>query len=91
MIAWRSRRSHAGRAGCAADGIASTALTLGNAIGLAVFTVIAGLGTEGRTGQALRVARAGGELLVVLLTAAGMIAGSLITLVLPYRGQGASR
>jgi hypothetical protein len=65
-----------------ANGIASTALNLGNAIGLAVFTVIADLGTEGKTGQALRAATADGEVLVVLLTAAGMIAGLLITLTL---------
>ncbi|RSN11879.1 MFS transporter [Nonomuraea sp. WAC 01424] len=68
-----------------ANGIASTALNIGNAIGLAVFTVIADVGTEGRTGQALRAATADGEFLVVLLTAAAMIAGLLITLTLPRR------
>ncbi|MDR8409467.1 MFS transporter [Nonomuraea sp. 3-1Str] len=66
-----------------ANGIASTALNIGNAIGLAVFTVIADLGTDGKTGQALRAATADGEFLVILLTAAGMIAGLLITLTLP--------
>jgi EmrB/QacA subfamily drug resistance transporter len=65
-----------------ANGIASTALNIGNAIGLAVFTVIADLGTEGKTGQALLAATADGAFLVVLLTAAGMIAGLLITLTL---------
>ncbi|MFF4779301.1 MFS transporter [Microtetraspora fusca] len=65
-----------------ANGIASTALNLGNAIGLAVFTVIADIGTEGRTGQALRAATADGEFVVVLLTAAAMVAGLLITLIL---------
>ncbi|MER6581708.1 hypothetical protein ABT267_38860, partial [Nonomuraea sp. NPDC001023] len=49
----------------------------------AVFTVIADLGTGGKTGQALRAATADGEFLVVMLTAAGMIAGLLITLTLP--------
>ncbi|MGW2217490.1 MFS transporter, partial [Nonomuraea sp. NPDC001684] len=68
-----------------ANGIASTALNIGNAIGLAVFTVIADLGTAGRTGQALRAATADGEFLVVLLTAAVMIAGLLVTLTLPRR------
>ncbi|MFI6519133.1 MFS transporter [Spirillospora sp. NPDC050679] len=68
-----------------ANGIASTALNIGNAIGLAVFTVIADLGTEGRTGQALRAATADGEFLVVLLTAAGMVAGLLVTLTLRHR------
>ncbi|MEU0567943.1 MFS transporter [Nonomuraea sp. NPDC005983] len=66
-----------------ANGIASTALNIGNAIGLAVFTVIADIGTEGKTGQALRAATANGEFLVVLLTAAAMIVGLLITLALP--------
>ncbi|RJL36236.1 MFS transporter [Bailinhaonella thermotolerans] len=66
-----------------ANGIASTALNIGNAIGLAVFTVIADIGTEGKTGQTLRAATADGEFLVVLLTAAAMIAGLLITLALP--------
>ncbi|AQZ70230.1 MFS transporter [[Actinomadura] parvosata subsp. kistnae] len=70
-----------------ANGIASTALNIGNAIGLAVFTVIADLGTESKTGQALRAATADGEFLVVLLTAAGMIAGLLITLALRRRGE----
>ncbi|MFD5701087.1 MFS transporter [Streptomyces lasiicapitis] len=66
-----------------ANGIASTALNIGNAIGLAVFTVIADIGTEGSTGAALRTATADGEFLVVLLTAAGMVAGLLVTLTLP--------
>jgi hypothetical protein len=57
-----------------ASGITSTALNIGNAIGLAVFTVIAGIGTDGKTGQAVRAAMAHGEFLVVLLTAAAMIA-----------------
>lgn len=65
-----------------ANGIASTALNLGNAIGLAVFTAIADLGTGGKTGAALRTATADGEFLVVLLTAAGMIGGLLGTLAL---------
>ncbi|MGV9534335.1 MFS transporter [Streptosporangium sandarakinum] len=66
-----------------ANGVASTTLNIGNAIGLAVFTVIAEFGTEGRTGQALRAATADGGFLVVLLTAAAMIIGLLITLTLP--------
>ncbi|MEU6431255.1 MFS transporter [Microbispora sp. NPDC046973] len=66
-----------------ANGIASTALNIGNAIGLAVFTVIADIGVEGKAGEALRAATADGEFLVVLLTAAVMIAGILSTLTLP--------
>ncbi|MEU4843060.1 MFS transporter [Nocardia testacea] len=63
-----------------ANGIASTALNLGNAIGLAIFTVVAEFGTDGKSGTALTVATANGERLVVLLTAAGMVVGLLITL-----------
>jgi EmrB/QacA subfamily drug resistance transporter len=68
-----------------ANGIASTTLNIGNAIGLAVFTVLADIGTEGKTGEALRVATADGEFFVVLLTAAGMIAGIVATLTLRPR------
>lgn len=68
-----------------ANGIASTTLNIGNAIGLAVFTVIADVGTEGRTGEALRAATADGGFLVVLLTAAGMALGLLVTLGLRRR------
>ncbi|MCI3927807.1 MFS transporter [Streptomyces sp. AN091965] len=69
-----------------ANGIASTALNIGNAIGLAVFTVVADLGTQGKTDAALRTATADGEFLVVLLTAAGMLTGLLVTLALPRSG-----
>ncbi|UQS23989.1 MFS transporter [Amycolatopsis thermalba] len=65
-----------------ANGIASTALNIGNAIGLAVFTALADIGTEGKTGEALRTATADGEFLVVLLTAAGMVLGLLVSLAL---------
>ncbi|EPH44046.1 putative Cephamycin export protein CmcT [Streptomyces aurantiacus JA 4570] len=69
-----------------ANGIASTALNIGNAIGLAVFTVIADIGTAGKAGAALRTATADGGSLVVLLTAAGMAAGLLVTFALPRSG-----
>ncbi len=65
-----------------ANGIASTTLNLGNAIGLSVFTAVATVGTSGLTGEALRVATAEGQFLVVLLTAAGMSLGLLVTLTL---------
>ncbi|MFI6151693.1 MFS transporter [Kitasatospora sp. NPDC051170] len=65
-----------------ANGAASTALNLGNAIGLAVFTVVADAGSEGKAGDALTRATADGEFLVVLLTALGMVVGLLITLAL---------
>ncbi|MFE0171405.1 MFS transporter [Streptomyces sp. NPDC059002] len=69
-----------------ANGMASTAMNIGNAIGLAVLTAIADAGTEGKTGPALRTAIADGESLVVLLTAAGMLLGLLTALPLPRRG-----
>ncbi|WP_201299897.1 MFS transporter [Streptomyces mexicanus] len=65
-----------------ANGIASTTLNIGNAIGLAVFTVLADIGTEHKAGRALRAATADGEFRVVLLTAAGMVVGLLVTLAL---------
>ncbi|MFJ9952889.1 MFS transporter [Kitasatospora sp. NPDC091207] len=66
-----------------ANGAASTTLNLGNAIGLAVFTVIADAGTGGLGGTDLARATADGEFLVVLLTAAGMLLGLLVALTLP--------
>ncbi|GLZ81219.1 MFS transporter [Actinorhabdospora filicis] len=65
-----------------ANGIASTTLNIGNAIGLAVFTAIADAGVAGVSGDALRAATADGEFLVVLLTAAGMAVGLLVTFAL---------
>ncbi|WP_174362134.1 MFS transporter [Nocardia veterana] len=63
-----------------ANGIASTALNIGNAIGLAIFTVIAELGTD--DAAATNSAVAHGERLVVVLTAVGMVLGLAITLLL---------
>ncbi|MEV2255700.1 MFS transporter [Streptomyces sp. NPDC050147] len=68
-----------------ANGMASTTLNIGNAIGLAILTVIADAGTGGKAGEALKEATADGEFLVVLLTAAGMLLGLLITLSLPRK------
>lgn len=68
-----------------ANGMASTTLNIGNAIGLAVLTVVADIGTDGKAGEAMRKATADGEFLVVLLTAAGMIGGLLLTLGLPRK------
>ncbi|MET8772605.1 MFS transporter [Streptomyces sp. NPDC004658] len=74
-----------------ANGMASTTLNIGNAIGLAVLTAVADAGTGGKTGQALKAATADGEFLVVLLTAAGMVAGLLLALGLPgKKAQAAS-
>jgi MFS family permease len=54
-----------------ANGIASTTLNIGNAIGLAVFSALAGIGTESKADDALRMATADSEFFVVLLTARG--------------------
>jgi hypothetical protein len=69
------------------QGIASTTLNVGNAIGLAVFTAIADIGTEGTTGEALRAATTDGEFFVVLLTAVGMVAGIVATHTLRRRAE----
>ncbi|MCX4090969.1 MFS transporter [Nocardia sp. alder85J] len=66
-----------------ANGMASTALNLGNAIGLAVLVAIAGAGLSGRTGAALRTGLADGSRTAVLLAAAGIVLGSLVSLTLP--------
>ncbi|MER6810535.1 MFS transporter [Spirillospora sp. NPDC000708] len=68
-----------------ANGMASTALNLGNAIGLAVLTAVANAGTGGRTGDLLRAAIADGGRTAVLLAAAGMAAGMLVALALHRR------
>ncbi|MEU6667463.1 MFS transporter [Streptomyces sp. NPDC046727] len=73
-----------------ANGMASTTLNIGNAIGLAVLTAIADAGTGGKTGDALKAATADGEFLVVLLTAVGMVIGLLITLGLPSKKKQAA-
>ncbi|MEV5825180.1 MFS transporter [Spirillospora sp. NPDC052242] len=65
-----------------ANGTASMALNLGNAIGLAVLTVAANAGTDGRTGDLLRAAVADGGRTAVLLAAAGMAAGLAASLAL---------
>ncbi|QKW33774.1 MFS transporter [Actinomadura sp. NAK00032] len=61
-----------------ANGMASTALNLGNAIGLAALAAVANAGTAGRTGDVLRAAIADGGRLAVLLAAAGMVAGIVV-------------
>ncbi|WP_174550954.1 MFS transporter [Actinomadura macra] len=66
-----------------ANGMASTALNLGNAIGLAVLTVIANRGTGGGlVGEPFRAATADGGRTAVLLAAGGMVAGVCIALAL---------
>ncbi|MEV8633661.1 MFS transporter [Streptosporangium sp. NPDC051023] len=65
-----------------ANGMTSTMLNLGNAIGLAVLTAIANSGTGDLSGEALRVASAGGSRTAVLLATLGMVVGILVTLAL---------
>ncbi|XVS68031.1 MFS transporter [Actinosynnema sp. CA-299493] len=68
-----------------ANGIASTTLNIGNAIGLAVFTVIAtaaALAASSGGAPPDTAATADGEFVVVLLTAAGMVVGLLTSLLL---------
>jgi EmrB/QacA subfamily drug resistance transporter len=68
-----------------ANGMASTTLNLGNAVGLAVLIAVANSGLGGRTGDALRDALAHGSRIAVLLATAGMVLGLLISLALARR------
>ncbi|WP_019927188.1 MFS transporter [Nocardia sp. BMG111209] len=68
-----------------ANGMASTALNLGNAIGLAVLIAIADSGLAGSSGEPLRAGLADGSRVAVLLTAAGMALGLLVSLTLLRR------
>jgi len=65
-----------------ASGMASTALNLGNAIGLAALVVVANAGISGKHGQPLRTALAHGSRLAVLIAAVVMLLGTLLTLAL---------
>ncbi|MFD0205769.1 MULTISPECIES: MFS transporter [Saccharothrix] len=66
-----------------ASGMASTALNLGNAIGLAVLIAIANAGLGDVAGDALRTATADGGSVAVLGTAVGMVVGLLLAFALP--------
>ncbi|MEV4757577.1 MFS transporter [Micromonospora sp. NPDC049559] len=68
-----------------ASGMASTTLNLGNALGLAVLVAIANAGTAGLADDRLRAAIADGGRTAVLLAAAGMLLGALVTLALRRR------
>ncbi|MQY27467.1 MFS transporter [Nocardia aurantia] len=68
-----------------ANGMASTTLNLGNAIGLAVLIAIADSGLPDRSGDALRGSLADGSRTAVILAAAGMVLGLLVSLTLPRR------
>ncbi|MFK0251203.1 MFS transporter [Amycolatopsis azurea] len=70
-----------------ANGMATTTLNLGYAIGLAILIAVANAGTTGLTGEEARIASADGGFLAVLLAAAGMLLGLLITLVHPRTSE----
>ena len=63
-----------------ASGIVSTSTAIGAAVGLAVLVLVANSGTDGLTGEALRVAGADGLSAAVLLVAAGIAATALVAL-----------
>ncbi|MDR6290519.1 EmrB/QacA subfamily drug resistance transporter [Inquilinus ginsengisoli] len=70
-----------------ASGMASTALNIGNAIGLAVLIAIANAGTGGQEGELLRAAMADGARTAFLLAAAGIGLGGVVALALPRRAR----
>ena len=63
-----------------ASGIASTSTSVGAAVGLAVLVLVATSGTDGLTGEALRIATADGLSTAVLVVAAGIAAIALVAL-----------
>jgi MFS family permease len=63
-----------------ASGIASTSTSVGAAVGLAVLVLVANSGTDGVTGETLRVATADGLGTAVLVVAAGIAAIALVAL-----------
>ncbi|WP_448954098.1 MFS transporter [Labrys neptuniae] len=69
-----------------ASGMASTALNIGNAVGLAILIAIANRHVGGLTGEALRSAIADGAQLAFWLAAAGILVSLVATLAVP-RGR----
>jgi EmrB/QacA subfamily drug resistance transporter len=63
-----------------ASGIASTSTSVGAAVGLALLVLVANSGTDGLTGEALRVATADGLSAAVLVVAAGIATTALVAL-----------
>lgn len=70
-----------------ASGMASTTLSVGNAIGLAVLLAIANRHTDGLEGDALRTAVAEGTQLAFLLAAAGILVSLVAVLALPPKNK----
>ena len=63
-----------------ASGIASTSTSVGAALGLSVLVLVANAGTDGLTGEALRIATADGLSTAVLVVAVGIAAIALVAL-----------
>jgi MFS family permease len=63
-----------------ASGLASTSTSVGASVGLAVLVLVATSGTDGLTGEALRIATADGLSTAVLVVAAGIAAIAVIAL-----------
>jgi EmrB/QacA subfamily drug resistance transporter len=63
-----------------ASGIVSTSTSVGAAVGLALLVLIAAAGTEGLSGEALRVATADGLSTAVLVIAAAIVATAVVAL-----------
>jgi predicted MFS family arabinose efflux permease len=63
-----------------ASGLASTSTSIGAAVGLAGLVLVANAGTDGLTGEPLRIAAADGLSTAVLVVAAGIAAIALVAL-----------
>jgi EmrB/QacA subfamily drug resistance transporter len=70
-----------------ASGMASTTLSVGNAIGLAVLIAVANAHTGGLVGQAQRTAMASGIRIALWLAATGILASLIPALVLPRKAN----
>jgi EmrB/QacA subfamily drug resistance transporter len=63
-----------------ASGVASTSASVGAAVGLALLVLVANAGTDGLSGEALRVATADGLSDAVLVVAGGIVLTALVAL-----------
>jgi MFS family permease len=63
-----------------ASGIASASTSVGAAVGLALLVMVANSGTDGLTGEALRIATADGLSAAVLVVAAGIATTALVAM-----------
>lgn len=70
-----------------ANGMATTTLSLGNAIGLAVLIAVAGRGTAGLTGADAKTALSSGFATAVWITAGLMVVGAVLALAFRPTGR----